>query len=799
MKFKEKDPNNMIYHHVIMSTTHKSEIERMQKRSEYAVQCCTLYSDSATAGSIIHNSLSSSCRLLFGNNTRSGHPRDIFYMVMSVGNVRFIWLLSFLTLAAAGYYGPPLPSTQVQGFHWVLASPRDSHITSCRRNSLAPTSPLETIPWGEDVLREVVAGLGLRVVNASHGLAGCCAPSLWCLPEGGGCYTQSLQENFVNMHLPTMATGNMNISSVHTCVPVQPPGVAPGELAYVEGKVSLNMAATQGESMVMSSDAIGMTMNGADCAAKDLCHTVCQTCTSSAHCPTGSICLGGNCFPFCSGLDDTSCPCSTACVQVNVRVTVTGYLPTHLCAPPGLSCQDYWPGGTSTSGNMQCHTPSVYSQIYRGGGGEEEEWVELTPNDQQRVSLRVDDRAGVFSSSLAPLLCSEDKDCFDMDRYTSDTCYQGVCNYTKTENVTSPEKDSQQTDDDAAAVAVAASYGSAFSHVRDRTTPYSYVWFLLSGQEAAQSSFEQELLLKGTESSVSAVDDFPVQYFDLDFSLDFFGNRVDEVGVNPNGIVSLPPFSHCWEMIGGVGCPLHRTSTNVISLWGRDWDPSRGGTSAGSESTVTTLQQRRDNTSSEVFNASSLGGVNADAFHVMYSNMHKFSSQPAADTSPNSFSLSLYEDGSMRVRYHLTSIVVESSDVFGLWGSRAASSSSSSPSPLLAYDSSSTRYHQETFNASEVVGEGRDVVFCSISTVCLALSVVLSACTVRVYSCGLFIFVGLNMLVVVTQHVDMLIVITLILILSRWDACLTPVPARGERRCFRCWGRRRHVLSLIHI
>jgi hypothetical protein len=81
---------------------------------------------------------------------------------------------------------------------------------------------------------------------------------------------------------------------------------------------------------------------------------------------------------------------------------------------------------------------------------------------------------------------------------------------------------------------------------------------------------------------------------------------------------------------------------------------------------------------------------------------------------PNSFSVSIYQDGSVRGRYHQVSIPVQSSDVFGLWGSRAATPSS----PLLAYAFSSTKYYQEaSFNTSMLMRGGQDAVFCSLASV----------------------------------------------------------------------------------
>jgi len=578
------------------------------------------------------------------------------------------------------------PSTVAEGFHWVLAPPGESHVSACTGNMLTPTSPLQDIPWSEEVMRAVVAGLGLSVVSASSGMVGCCAPGLWC--HTGGCYTQSLQDKFVNVGL----SQNLNRSTVYTCEEYSFDQVVSAFLSFEDGAVALS-----GANYGLDRDALRVTMNGDQCADVDLCHTVCQSCHSNS-CPTGSVCLSMNsfrgCFPYCSGGSDTSCPCSTTCQQVNVAISQSSYISTHLCAPPHLDCRHYVPPSGS---HLQCHTPSIYSQIY-----DDHIWS----NTAQDVTVTVHTDAVAIREEIAVLQCSQDSDCFDMDAYTTDSCNdEGVCVYSQ--NV----EGSDEVGGDEGTGLVPA-HGSTLSHVRDRSTPFTYAWFQLSGQNASQLAFQAEVVERGVESKAGSVDDYPVDFLDLDFTFNYFGNSVTEVTVNPNGVISFPPFSHCWGMITGLGCPVYRTSTNIISVWGRDWDPSMNGKEK--PSTVFTYKQQRENGTS--FNSSSLGGINANAFHVMYSDIHIYDSDQEVrndPTNPNSFSASIYEDGSVRLRYHNSTVAFESVDIFGLWGSRAATPAS----PLLSYESSSTRYHQETFNASELLQDGHDMVFCGWNTV----------------------------------------------------------------------------------
>jgi hypothetical protein len=593
-------------------------------------------------------------------------------------------------VAAEGVQVGTLNSTELFGFHWVLAAPGVSHVSACMANMLSPTTPLEDIPWSEEIMRDVVASLGLHVVNASHGLSGCCAPGLWC--QEGHCYTQSLQDKFVNIGL----SPKLNRSTVFTCVEYELENVVSGFLSIEDGAVSLT-----GSNYGLDRDALAVTLNSEQCTDVDLCHTVCQSCTSFS-CPTGSVCLSMNsfrgCFMYCGGSEDTSCPCSTTCQQVNVAISQTSYVATHLCAPANLDCRYYSP--YSGDSHLQCHTPSIYSQIYDGNS-----W----PNSKQAVTLNVNHDALAFTSELSAPKCTRDSDCFDMDSYTSDTCStEGICTYSK--RMVAPLNSEQS--EDVVTPAEGLSHGSTLSHIRDRTTPFTYAWFHLSDQESSQESFETELKQLGTESRAGNVDDYPVDYLNLDFTFNYFGNSLTEVTVNPNGVISFPPYSHCWGMITGLGCPVYRTSTNIISVWGRDWDPSMNGKLV--ESTIITYKQQRD--VDESVNGSSLGGINSNAFHVMYSDIHIYDDDPdvrSDPANPNSFSVSIYEDGSVRLRYHKVTVDVGEVDNFGLWGSRAATPAS----PLLAHESSSTRYHQETFNGTQIVHDGQDVIFCSMATV----------------------------------------------------------------------------------
>ena len=157
-------------------------------------------------------------------------------------------------------------------------------------------------------------------------------------------------------------------------------------------------------------------------------------------------------------------------------------------------------------------------------------------------------------------------------------------------------------------------------------------------------------------------------------------------------------------------CPVFSTDTNVISLWGSDWDPSMVNNEVGN-STVHVYMQNKSSDFDEMY------GINAKAVHVLYSFVHKYVSGKARKqlTNPATFSASFYEDGSIRIRYHIVDAVHEAPDVYGLWGSIASDK-----------DTPGTRYHEEAI-APSVVASDTDVTFCLLHTVACAPETVVYA------------------------------------------------------------------------
>jgi hypothetical protein len=99
-------------------------------------------------------------------------------------------------------------------------------------------------------------------------------------------------------------------------------------------------------------------------------------------------------------------------------------------------------------------------------------------------------------------------------------------------------------------------------------------------------------------------------------------------------------------------------------------------------------------------------GINANAFHILYSTIHKYEqgSSRSSSTEPSTFSLSLYEDNSIRIRYHSILSQRNPSDVFGAWGSRSSNS-----------HWEGLKYHEEKFD-QQYVHSGNDITLCEIHT-----------------------------------------------------------------------------------
>jgi hypothetical protein len=85
--------------------------------------------------------------------------------------------------------------------------------------------------------------------------------------------------------------------------------------------------------------------------------------------------------------------------------------------------------------------------------------------------------------------------------------------------------------------------------VRERNAPYIYRTFSQHSPAVRQQhrEFEQYIMNNGILSSLvsTVAEDNYLQFLDLGFNFTFFGNMVDEIAVNADGLISLPPILDC--------------------------------------------------------------------------------------------------------------------------------------------------------------------------------------------------------------------------------------------------------------
>jgi hypothetical protein len=415
---------------------------------------------------------------------------------------------------------------------WVLSPSSISHSEACLFNNLYPTSPSDDISWSPDIMETVTTALGKTVMSKPYGVNGCCVPSLFC--EADECFTQSLGSHYFNYE----SVHSISSHTVYTCngtsLGDESGRISITKVTAVQGKVSL-----AGDLFGSDSSLIDATVDGKPCYDKEMCNSACKQCSRFSHsCPKDSVCLTvrdvSSCFMYCGGPTDASCPCGTTCQGVRVYVGDNSYLSTNFCAPKDLDCPSYL-----EAGQLECMSPRTYS------------WAsDLQPHVHLNISLAVGSDADKTTLSHAPDTCKANQDCFDKSAYSSDSCISGICQYDFAQR----------------SAAETEIMGSTYPAITDRNTRFTYVSFIATGMQAEQDIFEGKVRLDGKLSSVSRVDDAPVDHQELDFAFRYFGNTVEDLNINPNGLISLPPFTECLQLAGTL-----RVRAVYISLFGHNF------------------------------------------------------------------------------------------------------------------------------------------------------------------------------------------------------------------------------------
>ncbi|CAM9565658.1 unnamed protein product, partial [Phaeothamnion confervicola] len=220
------------------------------------------------------------------------------------------------------------PASFVKGFWWVPTVPGESHGVACQRVGLLPTETIVSITWSLGLLKLVAESLGRRLTK-KNGLAGCCAPAMYCGPKL--CWTHSSGgESFSNFGrflgleadagsvytcrnasftLPPAANDSSPPSSSETTalLPPTPPPSLPLPLPPAEGPpppldpiitavvpttVDVGARVTvSGTNFGLDAAAVRVMLGDADCGAVEVCGRVCRPCDEEGKCGLGELCL----------------------------------------------------------------------------------------------------------------------------------------------------------------------------------------------------------------------------------------------------------------------------------------------------------------------------------------------------------------------------------------------------------------------------------------------------------------------------------------------------------------------------
>lgn len=551
---------------------------------------------------------------------------------------------------------------------WTLAPSTVSQAHACMKLSLQPTDSTDSVPWSKGIMMDVITLFNKNFTSENDGLVGCCTPTLWC--RNDVCFTHSFSSNYYNfaaVQLGDVFTAftcrKQNFTSTMTI----------SNVAFYERIINI-----EGDFGTTEQVDVDITVNGNRCGFVNNCNSVCDACTTNSDCEKDGICLRINerysCLKYCAGSSDMSCPCSSVCRGVAVYYRATDYINVYLCVPTTFDCSTY-----DINPNVQCESPAAYNLTFHKNQGYND--------DSFSISVLANDRVGTAEKTNLVSSCTQNADCFDNNLFTTETCYNGVCTYSYREQNMILESNSDN---------VPLYFGSIHHRIREKQRTGFYYSFIAENKYESQNLFEKEITQKKQKADVIDHDDYPLQVENLDFETVFYGNRIDRVAISPNGLISLPPIPSCRGSSGDIRCQTYSSGSNVISLFGADWNPKRGGA-------IWYYEQDLD---------SSIENRNLQAFHLLYQDVLRYN---LSDNSANTFSVSIYSDNSIRFRYHKIETAITTEDVFGLWGSFASQD----------YRSKVIE-HEETI-APAHVKSGTDTYMCYLQTLVGVRNVCLKA------------------------------------------------------------------------
>lgn len=364
------------------------------------------------------------------------------------------------------------------------------------------------------------------------------------------------------------------------------------------------------------------------------------------------------CFVNCGGLNDLSCACGMACRAITVNIGPFDFVTMHVCSPNAFNTSRTLRHGACNGfdevGSVECSVSAPYtyspgtSSKNTATNGNIANYGNNNINANNRTqftnfSIVVSDpESSLYSSASLPTSltslhfsssCSHDDNCTrSLDICVVHACVEGRC--------LSVSADPQCT--------------STLPYIGNDASPNQYLTVRQRNNRAAQQLFRQRVLKQGAVSSASKYFNSPVHTLDVGFKFLFYGNEVSSIAINPNGVIHVPPYLRCDNVITSVLCIIFSSFTNTISLWASDWSPPFSANLA-----IYYLKQTKY--------GPAIDSIISDAVHVMYVDVFKTLEYLNASASTNTFSCSVYADGSVRLRYHEVASSPTRGDVFGTY------------------------------------------------------------------------------------------------------------------------------------
>ena len=392
---------------------------------------------------------------------------------------------------------------------WVVAEGRESQVESCSRIGLLPTDKIIFFDWNSTSIGAITRKLNFQSWNISN----CCSSSFWCSTSENNCTTHSYGKYFDNYG--SLPGNDTSYKPVYTCkAPL--PSVSSFRVDSLSqsprtwDSLQTKHITLKGEGFGLDDNATRVSIAGENCGSLEICSHVCAKCDASTRCAPDSQCIRygstSRCFPYCGGPDDKSCPCDSKCMPLDLDAYSIG---RHFCTPQSFDigsdvCDGY------LQNEIRCDAPLAKS-------------VELE-NQIKHLNYSATIGSAIFVGPLLNLVlfCDVDSDCFDSNICTMDLCDGGSCRFRP----------------------IAGCLTDA-TYIADRSTNFYYATYVRTQQFTVQQQFVDDMVHDGTLSSISNSDDYPIQYLNLEFNFPFFGELVSSVGLNPNGVITLPPFQPC--------------------------------------------------------------------------------------------------------------------------------------------------------------------------------------------------------------------------------------------------------------